>query len=422
MLRILHSADWQLGARFSQFSTHGIRLRESRLETLQRTLQLAATREVDAFLIAGDLFEDNQVDDGLVAATLDLFRVHTAFPIYILPGNHDPHTGPDSVWQRKAFLSAPAHVHVLRDAGVIDLGGNARLLAAPLHQKQSTTDPSLKLVDLAAGLPADVIKIGVTHGALAIESRHQPNDFPIALHAATRAGLDYLAVGHWHNWLADTDDGRIVMPGTPEPDRFGNDDSGHVALVEIDGPGRAPRVEKLPVATLAWHALTFDFLNPEASRATLAATLAELSASAARTVLRVTLTGTASPSALAEVRNELTPTLAAFLIGQIRDDTRVALTPAELADLQIRHPILAQVLADIDRLETFAGGTPSSSPSPTSNFRSEIISPTASSAPLTLAEAQTLLASARIDLTQLTSEWFVRLRQTLLQTLREVSS
>ena len=422
MLRILHSADWQLGARFSQFSTHGIRLRESRLETLQRTLKLAETREVDVFLIAGDLFEDNQVDDGLVAATLDLFRVHTAFPIYILPGNHDPHTGPDSVWQRKAFLSAPAHVHVLRDAGVIDLGGNARLLASPLHQKQSTTDPSLKLVDLAAGLPADVIKIGVTHGALAIESRHQPNDFPIALHAATRAGLDYLAVGHWHNWLTDTDDGRIVMPGTPEPDRFGNDDSGHVALVEIDAPGQAPRVEKLPVATLAWHALTFDFLNPEASRAALSATLAELSASAARTVLRVTLTGTASPASLAEVRDWLTPALASFLIGQIRDDTRVALTPTELADLQIRHPILAQVLADIDRLEAFAGGNvPVSSDSQISNLKSQIDG-ASGAVPLTLAEAQTLLASARIDLTQLTSEWFVRLRQTLLQTLREVSS
>lgn len=417
MFRFFHSADWQLGARFAQFGSSGSRLREARLETLKRSLELATKHESDAFLIAGDLFEDNQVDDSLVATTVDLFRAHPALPIYLLPGNHDPHTGPDSVWQRKAFLNAPANVHVIREASAIDLGNHAHLIAAPLHQKQSSTDPSLKLVELAAGLPADAIKIGLTHGALAIESRHQPNDFPIALHAATRAGLDYLAIGHWHNWLADTDGGRIVMPGTPEPDRFVNDDSGHLALVEIDAPGQTPRVQKLPVATLAWRELTFDFLHAKASRATLSAALAELAPSAARTVLRVILTGTASPSALAEVCAWLTPVLAPFLVGQLRDETRVALTAAELADLQARHPILAQVLADIDRLETFAGGNAPALTTPPSDT-----TPPPTAAPLTLAEAQALLAPAKIDLAQLTPEWFARLRQTLFQTLQEVTS
>lgn len=421
MVRFLHSADWQLGARFAQFGSSGGRLREARLETLKRSLEFAAEHEADAFLIAGDLFEDNQVDDSLVVTTIDLFRAHPALPIYLLPGNHDPHTGPDAVWQRKAFLNAPANVHVIREAGAIDLGGHARVLAVPLHQKQSSIDPSLKLVELAAGLPADVIKIGLTHGALAIEAKHQPNDFPIALHAATRARLDYLAIGHWHNWLADTDGGRIVMPGTPEPDRFANDDSGHVALVEIDAPGQPPRVQKLPVATLAWHELTFDFLHAEASRATLSAALAELAPAAVRTVLRVILTGTASPSTLAEIRAWLTPLLAPFLVGQLRDETRVALTAAELADLQTRHPILAQVLADIDRLETFAGGVAPLRESEISNFKSQIDG-AATAAPLTLAEAQALLAPARIDLAQLTPEWFARLRQTLFQTLQEVTS
>lgn len=417
MLRFLHSADWQLGARFAQFGATAKALRAARLTTLKHCLGLAEQHEVDFFLVAGDLFEDNQVEEALVAEVLDLFRAHPALTVYLLPGNHDPHTGPDSVWQRKAFLTAPANVHVFREAGVVRLGDHARLLAVPLQQKQSAIDPSLKLVELAAGLPADVIKVGLTHGALAIEAKHQPNDFPIALNAATRAGLDYLAIGHWHNWLADTDGGRIVMPGTPEPDRFANDDSGHVALVEIDAPGQPPRVQKLPVATLGWRSLTFDFLHTEASRATLAAALAEIAPAAARTVLRVTLTGTTSPANLAEVRAWLTPALTPFLVGQLRDETRVALTAAELADLRARHPILAQVLADIDRLETFAGGVAPVSPTSLSDT-----TPPPSAAPLTLAEAQALLAPAKIDLAQLTPEWFARLRQTVFQTLQEVTS
>ena len=132
-----------------------------------------------------------------------------------------------------------------------------------------------------------------------------------------------------------------------------------------------------------------------------------------------TLTGTASPAALAEVRAWLAPALASFLVGQLRDETRVVLTAAELADLQARHPILAQVLADIDRLETFAGGN---APAFTTPPADNTPPPVTSAAPLTLAEAQSLLAPAKIDLAQLTPEWFARLRQTLFQALQEVTS
>ena len=424
MLRLIHSADWQLGARFAQFGARGARLREARLTTLRRTLALAVEHGADAFLVAGDLFEDNQVDDALVAATVDCFRAQPALPVYLLPGNHDPYTGPDCVWQRRAILAAPANVHVFREAGVVELGGGAYLLASPLHQKLSTTDPSLKLAELAAGLPAEAIKIGLTHGALAIEAKHQPNDFPIALDAATRAGLDYLAIGHWHNWLPDTDGGRIVMPGTPEPDRFANDASGNVALVELAGHGQPPRVQPLAVATLAWRELAFDFLSAEASRASLAAALAALAPAAGSTVLRVALTGTASPAALAEVRGWLETALAPFLVGQLVDRTRVALGPIELADLQSRHPILAQVLVDIDRLETLATGQLAAAPAPELSVGAAgapPVSATAAVSALTLAEVQALLAPSKIDLAQLDAEFFGQLRRLVLQTLQEVA-
>lgn len=58
MFRFIHTADWQLGARFAQFSARATHLREARLATLKRTLDLAVQQEADAFLIAGDLFED----------------------------------------------------------------------------------------------------------------------------------------------------------------------------------------------------------------------------------------------------------------------------------------------------------------------------------------------------------------------------
>ncbi|HTO04624.1 MAG TPA: DNA repair exonuclease [Opitutus sp.] len=418
MFRFIHTADWQLGARFSQFGAIGRRLREARLSTLAKALALARQHAADAFLIAGDLFEDNQVDDSLVAAVGKIFAEHPSVPIFILPGNHDPFTGPESVWLRKSMRSLPAHVHLLTSPGVTDVGG-VFLLASPLQQKLSTTDPSFRFIELAASLPADAIKIGITHGALAIEGKHQPNDFPIALNAATRAGLDYLAIGHWHNWLADTDGGRVVMPGTPEPDRFANDAAGHVALVEIAGHGQQPLVKALPVNTLAWRSLAFDFLSPEAARASLEAALSDLRPNAESAVVRVTFTGTVSPKAFVETRDWVETALAPFLVGQIADRTRIALSSVELADLQSRHPLLAQTLADIDRLESLATGENrgvTATPSVTSTDTAEVTQPA-----LTLAEVQALLSPSKIDLASLTPEFFSHLRQMLLQTLQEVA-
>ena len=412
MFRFIHSADWQIGARFTQFGDRAIRLREARIGTLKNALGAARDRAVDAFIIAGDLFEDNQIDDATVSAVMDLFREHVSVPIFVLPGNHDPFTGPESVWQRKLFRNLPAHLHLLTRSGPIDLGG-AILFASPLQQKLSTVDPSLCLVELAHSCPADRIKIGVTHGALAIDGKHQPNDFPIALDGASRAGLDYLAMAR-ANWLSGVDGGRIVMPGTPEPDSFVQNASGNVALVEIPGPGQLPRVEPLPVATLSWRSLHFEFSSAESSRASLNTALNELGPAADRTVLRVTLNGIASPSDLTSVRSWLEPALAPFLIGQLLDHTRIALSPPELADLQARHPILAQVLNDIDRIETLATGNVAA----TSNVLGEnsLVSPQ-----LTLAEVQALLGPSKIDLANLTPEFFAQLRQALLQTLQEVT-
>jgi DNA repair exonuclease SbcCD nuclease subunit len=416
MFRFIHTADWQLGARFSQFGASGRRLREARLSTLGKALALARQHAVDAFLVAGDLFEDNQVDESLVAVVGEIFAEHSSAPIYILPGNHDPFTGPESVWQRKSVLSWPAHVHVLTTPGATDLGG-VFLLASPLQQKLSTTDPSFRFIELATALPADAIKIGVTHGALAIEGKHQPNDFPIALNAATRAGLDYVAIGHWHNWLADTDGGRVVMPGTPEPDRFANDAAGHVALVEIAGRGQQPSVKPLLVNTLTWRSLAFDFLSPDASKASLEAALTDLRPNAERSVVRVTFTGTVSPNVFAETRDWAETALAPFLVGQIVDRTRIALSDAELADLRSRHPLLAQTLADIDRLESLATGENRAvAATPSADGASEITQPA-----LTLADVQALLAPSKIDLANLTPEFFSHLRQMLLQTLQEVA-
>ncbi len=406
-MKFIHSADWQLGARFAQFGAQSETLRQARLSTLRKALQAARDRLVDAFVIAGDLFEDNQVEDALVAQVLQLFGEFASVPIFILPGNHDPHTGPDSLWSRTPFATPPANVKVFLTPEIVSHAGGY-FLPSPLTQKVSTVDPTLRLVEMASTLPANALKIGVAHGALAIPGKHQPHDFPIDLSAASRAGLDYLAIGHWHNWQT-YDAGRLVMPGTPEPDQFDQTDCGCVALVEITAPHAAPSIEKLPVATLRWESLQFDFLGAEDSRRTLQQNLAALHARAGQTIIRVTLHGQATPALLEETRQWLESLLAPFLVGQTEDESTIAFAPAELAQLQQDHPLLGQVLTDLAQLEHLIANTPPPDHPPTA----EVFS---------LPAAQQLLADARIDLTVLGSAHFNLARQILFQKLREVGA
>jgi hypothetical protein len=199
------------------------------------------------------------------------------------------------------------------------------------------------------------------------------------------------------------------MPGTPEPDQFDQSGSGNVALVEISGPGQLPKVEPIHVAGLDWRSLTLDFLSLESSQATLEATIREISANAAEVVLRLTFVGATSPGTLEKIRSRLEELVAPFLVAQIVDRTTVSLSETELQDLRARHPILAHVLSDIDRIETLATGVaPASSSEP--DF-----------APLSLAETQGILASSKIELSSLSPEFFAKLRQVLLQNLQEVA-
>ncbi len=402
-MRFIHTADCQLGARFAQFGVKADSLRKARLQTLEKVLGKAEELAVDAVLVAGDLFEDGQVDDVLITAALSVFRIFPDLPVFVLPGNHDPNTGPGSIWNRKPFALKPSNVTIIHEPGVYNCGG-AHLIASPLRQRVSTIDPSLKIAELARDIADDRIRIGLTHGALAIPTRHQPNDFPIALEAATRAGLDYLAVGHWHTWQV-YDGGRLVMPGTPEPDGFEQDGAGSVALVEIATRRATPTVQQIPVATLQWRVSEFDFTDADTARRSLDHILTELRPSGDRTVLRVRLRGSVPARVLVETEQWLSIALEPFLVSQIVDQTAVTLSAAELEELRRSHPLLAQSIADLAQIEHLA----TSAPLPGDIDPTQVIP---------LLEAQALLINAKIELAKLDVDFFKLAHRLFSQTLQ----
>ena len=261
MVRFIHTADWQLGKPFHSHP-EGEELQRVRLEAIERIAETAEEQDVDFVVVAGDVFDANTVSRRDVVlpacARLEAFSM----PVFLLPGNHDHIGSPDSVLLDDRFQSnCPEHVDVLADEEPVPVcDQEALLLPAPLTKRQPLGD-TMDHIDADTGSEwPDAIRIAVAHGSVTrfdenIEGEASNHIDP---DRAARANLDYVALGDWHGRKRVTD--RVWYSGTPEPDRYKDNDPGHVLVVQIDEPGATPSVDPIETRKLRWLALerTFD--------------------------------------------------------------------------------------------------------------------------------------------------------------------
>lgn len=268
-MKFLHTADWQIGMKAAHLGEAGARVREERLAAARRVVEAAHASGAEFILIAGDIFEDNGVDRILVQKVADILA-GSGGPVYIIPGNHDPLV-PGSVWEhpawKRAFIStdngttgrAAGEVMFLTQEQPVEIAGGL-LFPCPVRAKHSGRDPTAWIQ--ASG--GEGIRIGLAHGT--VEGIHQEEpDYPIARNAAERAGLDYLALGHWHSAVMYTAaDGavRMTYSGTHETTRFGERDSGNALIVEIAQPGATPVITPVRTGHLTWSTMEAELREP----------------------------------------------------------------------------------------------------------------------------------------------------------------
>lgn len=256
LVSFLHTADWQIGMKASRVAAVAEDVRRARLDTAKRLMRMARESKVDFVLVAGDLFENNLVDNEAAHQVVQALSACSPIPVYVLPGNHDPLT-PDSIYNRSVFRDyLPPNIHILRTNEAVAPVPGVVLLPAPVMSKESYSDPTEQF-QTPSEVAQDSIVIGLAHGSLRIPGKFQEHDFPIALDAAERFGLDYLALGHWHSFYLHSD-GRTVYPGTPEPTGFDEQGSGAAAQVIIEARGLLPKIERLDTNTLFWQTREYD--------------------------------------------------------------------------------------------------------------------------------------------------------------------
>lgn len=251
-LRLLHSADWQIGRIYPQFEPDDASaLFEARFQAVERLAALAAEHSVVAVVVAGDVFDAQTVSDKTIRRLFNAMQGY-AGPWVLLPGNHDAALA-ESVWTRAHRLGVVSpNVVTCLEPGVRTVEDRFALLPAPLVQRHTYGD--LTEWFAAASTPAGLPRIGLAHGcAQGVLPEDVDSTNPIPADRAATASLDYLALGDWHG--SKRIDERTWYAGTPETDRFKANDSGQALLVSIAEPGAAPLVEPLRTGRYRWHQL-----------------------------------------------------------------------------------------------------------------------------------------------------------------------
>jgi DNA repair exonuclease SbcCD nuclease subunit len=251
-ITIIHTADWQIGKSFGNIpGDAGAMLREQRFQTIRQIAEVARNRAVDAVLVAGDVFDANAVKDETLRRAMNAMQGYSG-PWVLLPGNHDAALA-ESVWTRIARWGVPENLVLATSPEPVALADERlAVLPAPLQRKQEAVDLT-EWFD-AAETPPGAVRIGLAHGSVANrlpEEAEAKN--PIADDRADRARLDYLALGDWHGTREVAP--RTWYAGTPEPDRWKENDPGNVLLVSIEGPGAQPSVERIAVGHFHWRRL-----------------------------------------------------------------------------------------------------------------------------------------------------------------------
>ncbi|WP_298891700.1 metallophosphoesterase [uncultured Serinicoccus sp.] len=265
MVRILHTADWQIGLtrRFLEPEAQA-RFSAARVEAIRALGRVAQEQGCALVVVSGDVFESNHLTGQTVRRALEALRA-VPVPVYLLPGNHDP-LDAASVYRSDVFLrECPPHVHVLDAAGVHEVVPGLELVAAPWESKHPGRDLVAEAVDLLPEGPAPdgVVRVVVGHGGVD-DFDPQWRDAATIRTASLATALEqgrvhYVALGDRHSRTAVAGREDIHYPGAPEPTRETEVDPGQVLVVDVD-PGRAAgeRVQVTPHPVATWRFLVLE--------------------------------------------------------------------------------------------------------------------------------------------------------------------
>lgn len=259
-MRLIHIADVHLDAPFARHAPElRGRLRDASREAFRSAISLALTQRVDAFVIAGDLFDGDTLELSTERFLTDeLLRLGQAEIVAVYAtGNHDPGSGS----LHAGRIDWPSHVVVADGPSpitvdVTDERGEIRGRITAVGHADSRVSDDLSLSFPHPRHDGRAPEVAVLHSQVvgSLDAGSHDRYAPSELASLVRSGFDYWALGHVHRRQTLSETPQICYPGTPQGLSIRETGAHGVLLVDIPGPSKAT-AEFVEQAHVRWEAM-----------------------------------------------------------------------------------------------------------------------------------------------------------------------
>ncbi|MBW3660028.1 MAG: metallophosphoesterase [Gemmatimonadetes bacterium] len=249
-VRLVHIADVHLGAPLANFGDYARQRRSEQQEAFRRAVDAALAARAQVVVIAGDFFDTFRPEPAAVElARRELGRLEEAgVKVFGVPGTHDSLGYAECVYRHESlpfhhFFDRPTFEDPVR----LEVEGVPVTIYGIAYDPRRTGGGWKTL----SRTGEEGIHVAVVHAACRFNPEWPiaEEDLPFLERELSGFGMDYIALGHYHNLRIFEAGGRVVgaYSGSLEGRDWTERGPRHVLVVEWDEPGAAPTVRPVEV-------------------------------------------------------------------------------------------------------------------------------------------------------------------------------
>ena len=264
--KFIHAADVHLDTPYRRHNEAlRRRLQEAGQEAFVALVGLAINEQVDALLIAGDLFDNNSLTiatERLLSENLAKLTGEGITVVYVT-GNHDPgranYRAAQIKWPKTGF-----HLHNSRRPQRIPIHRLGEPVGWVVGAGHQTTNESTNLAAAFPLAPGPQPAVALLHadvgGAQGAPDDETGNTYAPAGLSDLNPSYAYWALGHIHRRQRLREDSPAWYPGNLQGRDFGETGAKGALLVEVN-QWEPPQVRFRPLARVRWERLGIDDLS-----------------------------------------------------------------------------------------------------------------------------------------------------------------
>lgn len=340
-MRIIHTSDLHIGAPFSsKLSPEKIRIRKAELlDNFRRLCDEAQMIKADAVIIAGDLFDSENVSLSVCRQIISCMESAMPVSFIYLPGNHEKNAFTECGLNMPENLKIFTRDKLFYDLGEVTVYGICEIGQGALD-----------------GFSPDACRrnILVLHGALS-EGRSTA-DGEIGTEDLKNKGLDYVALGHYHSYCARKIDKRCnaVYSGTPEGRGYDETGEKGYVVIDVDSAGVSHTFKAFARRTVRIAEVYTEEITGRSELDARAA--AELSGIPRGDLVRLVFKGKRSPELVIDTAAFMARWSESFFHFEAKDETAVKINPKDYAaDKSLKGEFIRLVSARDDLTEEEKG-------------------------------------------------------------------